>query len=65
MHFVLNEMGDGYPFDLMLIIVMSVCLEGEKGETAVLYSEPKDLKLEIEPCYIPMSEMNFWGKKRD
>lgn len=25
-------MGDGYPFDLMLIIVMSVCLEGEKGE---------------------------------
>lgn len=40
-------------------------LDLKKGETAVLYSEPKDLKLEIEPCYIPMSEMNFWGKKRD
>ncbi|MEY8610834.1 glycoside hydrolase family 95-like protein [Parabacteroides segnis] len=42
-----------------------VRLDLKKGETVVLYSEPEDLKLEIKPCHIPMSEINFWGKKQD
>lgn len=42
----------------------SVQLDLRKGETAVLYSGPEDLNLEIEPCYIPVSDMNYWGKKQ-
>lgn len=42
-----------------------VQLSLKKGETAILYNEPADLNVVAAPCQIPVSEMNYWGKKRD